>query len=60
MCLKLLIKVSVVLSSGRNDFFDEIKRGIFYAENNYSSYVIDADLIEFKGYGADKLIEKID
>lgn len=55
-----LIKVSVVLNSAINDFFDEIKRGIFDAANNYSSDGIAVDLIEFKGCGADKLIEKID
>ena len=57
---KRSIKVSVILNSVGNEFFDEIKRGIFDAVNEYSSYGIEVELVEFKGYDSKDLLKKIE
>lgn len=51
------IKVAVILNSIGNSFFDEVKRGISAAECEFSSYGIEIDFIEFKGYNVKKLLD---
>ncbi|MEG2080514.1 MAG: LacI family DNA-binding transcriptional regulator [Oscillospiraceae bacterium] len=51
------IKVVVILNSVGNSFFDEVKRGIYSAEAEFSTYGIEIELIEFKGYQADSLLK---
>lgn len=51
------IKVAVVLNSIGNPFFDDVKRGIFAAADEFVNYGIEISLFEFKGYDAEKQLE---
>ncbi|MDO4153364.1 MAG: LacI family DNA-binding transcriptional regulator [Clostridia bacterium] len=51
------IQVAVLLNSVGNPFFDEVKRGIFAAEEAFQSYGFQVTLSEFKGYSHTALLE---
>lgn len=51
------IDVPVILNSIGNPFFDDIKAGIFAAQEEFESYGFKINLFEFKGYDAEKLLD---
>lgn len=53
------IPVEIILNSVGNSFFDEIKRGIYDAQKDYSNYGISVAVKEIKGYDAHDFIGEI-
>lgn len=54
------VKIGVILNSVGNSFFDEIKRGLYSAQNAYSDYGLEISITEVKGYNVDTIINAID
>lgn len=54
------IQIPVILNSIGNPFFDEVKAGIFAAQEQFESYGLKIKLFEFKGYDADNLLQILD
>ncbi|MGN0533096.1 MAG: LacI family DNA-binding transcriptional regulator [Eubacterium sp.] len=54
------IKIAVILNSIGNPFFDDVKAGIFAAQQEFESYGFKVSLYEFKGYDAENLIQILD
>lgn len=50
------IQISVVLNSIGNPFFDDVKEGIFAAQEEFENYGFKISLFEFKGYDAEDLL----
>ncbi|MGN0457805.1 MAG: LacI family DNA-binding transcriptional regulator [Eubacterium sp.] len=54
------IRICVILNSIGNPFFEDVKAGIFAAQEELESYGIQIALSEFKGYDADNLLCLLD
>ncbi len=54
------IHVPVILNSIGNPFFDDVKAGIFAAQEAFASYGFQIDISEFKGYDAEDLLQILD
>ena len=54
------IKVCVILNSSGNPFFDDVKAGIFAAQEDFASYGFEITLSEWKGYQADDLLRLLE
>lgn len=54
------IRISVILNSIGNPFFDDVKAGIFAAQEEFESYGFRISLFEFKGYDAENLVRLLD
>ncbi|MGN0516157.1 LacI family DNA-binding transcriptional regulator [Eubacterium sp.] len=54
------IKISVILNSIGNPFFDDVKAGVFAAQEEFESYGFEIKLYEFKGYDAENLLDLLD
>lgn len=54
------IRISVILNSIGNPFFDDVKSGIFEAREEFENYGFQINLYEFKGYDAENLISLLD
>ncbi|MGN0523409.1 MAG: LacI family DNA-binding transcriptional regulator [Eubacterium sp.] len=54
------IHISVILNSIGNPFFDDVKAGIFAAQEEFESYGFKITLSEFKGYDTEKLLGLLD
>ncbi|MGN1442408.1 MAG: LacI family DNA-binding transcriptional regulator [Acutalibacteraceae bacterium] len=54
------IHIAVILNSIGNPFFDEVKKGILAAGEEFESYGFQITLSEFKGYDAENLIQLLD
>ena len=54
------IHVPVILNSIGNPFFDDVKAGIFSAQEAFASYGFQIDISEFKGYDAEDLLKMLD
>ncbi|MGN1328576.1 MAG: LacI family DNA-binding transcriptional regulator [Eubacterium sp.] len=54
------IQIAVILNSIGNPFFDDVKDGIFAAQEEFESYGFKITLFEFKGYDAENLLNILD
>ncbi|MGN0532421.1 MAG: LacI family DNA-binding transcriptional regulator [Eubacterium sp.] len=54
------IHISVILNSIGNPFFDDVKAGVFAAQEEFESYGFKINLYEFKGYDAENLLCLLD
>ena len=54
------IHISVILNSIGNPFFDDVKAGVFAAQEEFENYGFRISLYEFKGYDAENLIQLLD
>lgn len=54
------IRISVILNSIGNPFFDDVKAGIFAAQEEFENYGFRISLSEFKGYDAENLVHLLD
>ncbi|MGN0521178.1 MAG: LacI family DNA-binding transcriptional regulator [Eubacterium sp.] len=54
------IQIPVILNSIGNPFFDDVKAGIFAAQEEFESYGFQIELSEFKGYDAEDLLNILD
>lgn len=54
------IQIPVILNSVGNPFFDDVKAGIFAAQEEFESYGFKISLFEFKGYDAEDLLNILD
>lgn len=50
------IRIPVILNSIGNPFFDDVKAGIYAAQEEFESYGFKIELFEFKGYDAEDLL----
>ncbi|MGN0447411.1 MAG: LacI family DNA-binding transcriptional regulator [Acutalibacteraceae bacterium] len=50
------IQIAVILNSIGNPFFDDVKDGIFAAQEEFESYGFKINLFEFKGYDSEDLL----
>lgn len=54
------IQIGVILNSIGNTFFDDVIKGIKFAQEEYRDFSLNVHLIELKGYDVNKQLEKID
>lgn len=54
------IRISVILNSIGNPFFDDVKTGVFSAGEEFENYGFEIKLYEFKGYDAENLLCLLD
>lgn len=54
------IRICVILNSVGNPFFDDVKAGIFAAQEEFENYGFKIKIYEFKGYDAENLLKLLD